>query len=99
MQAVVVAVQLPEVSDGELASSIAELERLATTLGLEPIARITQRRQALAAGVVLGEGKLAELAEWTGGTGVVPTYVKPGTEKPEPEEPAEPKPEPRAKVV
>ncbi len=79
--AVVVAVQLPGVTDGELASSIAELERLAKTLGLDPIARITQRRGRLASGVVLGDGKLKELAEWTGGTGEVPAFVKPGTKK------------------
>ncbi len=72
--AVVVAVQLPGVTDGELASSIAELERLAKTLGLDPIARIVQRRAKLAPGVVLGEGKLKELASWTGGTGDIPTY-------------------------
>lgn len=79
--AVVVAVQLPGVTDRELASSIEELERLAKTLGLDPIARITQRRGRLAAGVVLGEGKLKELAQWTGGTGVVPAYEKPGTKR------------------
>ncbi len=72
--AVVVAVQLPGITDGELASSIAELERLAKTLGLDPIGRIVQRRARLAPGVVLGTGKLAELAEWTGGSGEVPTF-------------------------
>ncbi len=71
--AVVVGVQLPGVSDAEHASSLAELERLATTLGLRPIARVTQRRAALAKAAVVGEGKLAELAAWTGGTGVVPS--------------------------
>ena len=76
--AVVVAVQLPGVTDGELASSIEELERLARTLGLAPVGRVTQRRGSLAAGSVLGEGKLKELAGWTGGTGVVPVYRKPG---------------------
>ncbi len=79
--AVVVAVQLPHVSDGELASSLEELERLATTLGLEPVGRVTQRRGRLVSGVVLGEGKLKELASWTGGTGVVEAYHKPGTKK------------------
>src|SRR5262245_3618138 len=79
--AVVVAVQLPGVTDGELASSIAELERLATTLGLDPIARVVQRRGKLASGVVLGDGKLVELAGWTGGTGIVPAYQKPGSKK------------------
>ncbi|HEY5947290.1 MAG TPA: GTPase HflX [Kofleriaceae bacterium] len=72
--AVVVAVQLPGVTDGDLASSIAELERLAKTLGLEPIGRIVQRRAKLAPGVVLGEGKLRELATWTGGSGDLPVF-------------------------
>jgi GTP-binding protein HflX len=69
------------VTDGELASSIAELERLATTLGLDVVGRITQRRGKLAPGVVLGEGKLKELARWTGGTGIVEAYSKPGRRK------------------
>jgi GTPase len=77
--AVVVAVQFPDVTDAELDSSIAELERLAKTLGLDPVGRLTQRRGSLATGLVLGEGKLKELAEWTGGTGVVPAYSKPGS--------------------
>ena len=77
-RAVVVAVQLPGVTDGDLASSIEELERLARTLGLAPVGRVTQRRGSLASGSVLGEGKLKELAVWTGGTGVVPAYRKPG---------------------
>jgi GTP-binding protein HflX len=79
--AVVVAVQLPDVSDAEIDSSIAELERLARTLGLDPVGRITQRRSRLAPGVVIGEGKLVELAGWTGGTGIVPVYEKPGRRK------------------
>ncbi len=80
-RAIVVAVQLPGVTDGELESSLAELERLATTLGLDPIGRVTQRRSRLAPGVVLGSGKLAELGRWTGGTGVVAAYRKPGSRK------------------
>ncbi|HEY6038225.1 MAG TPA: hypothetical protein VIV58_28280, partial [Kofleriaceae bacterium] len=79
--AVVVAVQLPGVTDGELESSITELERLAKTLGLDPVARIIQRRAKLASGVVLGEGKLVELASWTGGTGEIPKYVRPGSKQ------------------
>jgi GTPase len=80
-KAVVVAVQLPDVTDAELGSSIAELERLGKTLGLDIVGRITQRRAKLAPGVVLGEGKLRELAAWTGGTGVVEAYSKPGRKK------------------
>jgi GTPase len=78
---VVVAVQLPGVTEGELDSSMTELERLAKTLGLNPVGRVVQRRSRLASGVVLGEGKLLELASWTGGTGVVPKFEKPGAKK------------------
>ncbi len=79
--AVVVAVQLPGVTDIELSSSLEELERLAKTLGLEPAGRVVQRRGRLASGVVLGEGKLKELATWTGGTGEVPKFERPGAKK------------------
>jgi GTP-binding protein HflX len=74
-RAVILGVQLPDVTDGEHASSLEELGRLAKTLGLDVVGRVTQRRTALAASAVLGEGKLRELAEWTGGTGVVPSGV------------------------
>jgi len=77
-RAVVVAVQLPDVTDAELGSSIDELVRLGKTLGLDVVGRITQRRAKLAPGVVLGEGKLKELSGWTGGPGVVEAYSKPG---------------------
>ncbi len=101
--AVVAAVQLPGVTDGELASSIAELERLASTLGLDVIGRVTQRRAKLAPGIVLGEGKLVELAKWTGGTGVVPTYQKPGSHRDDPDPLDEPEvettPERKASIV
>jgi GTPase len=72
---------MPEVSDEAFESSLVELERLADTLGLEIVARITQRRASLAPGAVLGEGKLRELAAFTGGPGFVQGYVKPGTKK------------------
>jgi len=73
-KAVVTAVQLPDVSDEAFASSLTELERLAKTLGLEVVGRVTQRRSALANVSVLGEGKLRDLAAFTGGSGVVPSY-------------------------
>src|SRR2546423_555939 len=79
--AVVTAVQLPGVDDAELEASLVELERLARTLRLDPVGRVTQRRGSLAPGVVLGEGKLRELAAWTGGTGEVPAYEKPGSKR------------------
>ena len=80
-RAVIAAVQLQGVDDGTFQSSIEELTRLATTLGLEVVGRVTQRRGKLASGKVLGDGKLVELAEWTGGKGVVEGYKKPGTKK------------------
>ncbi|HUI26882.1 MAG TPA: GTPase HflX [Candidatus Kryptonia bacterium] len=73
--AVLVGVQLPGVSDEEHASSLAELGRLAKTLGLIVVARLTQKRSALAASAVVGEGKLKELAHLTGGSGIVPSGV------------------------
>ena len=60
-------------SDGDHASDLAELARLANTLGFDVVATVTQRRDALAAAAVLGEGKLKELAAITGGKGVVPS--------------------------
>ena len=74
-KAVLVGVQLPGVTDEEHASSLAELARLAKTLGLSVVGRISQKRQALAAAAVVGEGKLKELARLTGGSGVVPSGV------------------------
>jgi GTPase len=80
-RAVVVGVQLPDVSDEAFDASVRELERLASTLGLEVAARVTQRRGALANAAVLGEGKLRELGALTGGPGFVPAYERPGKKK------------------
>jgi hypothetical protein len=55
--AVVVGVQLAGVSNEEHASSLQEIERLATTLGLRPIGRVTQRRATLGRIGLLGKGK------------------------------------------
>ena len=71
--AVLVAVQLPDVSDTDHAADLAELGRLVHTLGHDVVATVSQRRSALAAAAVLGEGKLKDLAELTGGKGVVPS--------------------------
>jgi GTP-binding protein HflX len=72
LRAVLVGVQLPDVSSEEHAASMAELGRLVHTLGYAVVGELTQRRTRLAPGGVLGEGKLEELAAWTGGTGLVP---------------------------
>jgi GTP-binding protein HflX len=71
--AVLVSVQLPGVGDTDHAADLAELGRLVHTLGYDVVATVSQRRTALAASAVLGEGKLKELAAITGGEGVVPS--------------------------
>ena len=68
-RAVLVGVQLPNVSAEDHQASLAELGRLATTLGYVVVGEVTQRRSGLAAGSLMGEGKLEELATWTGGKG------------------------------
>jgi GTP-binding protein HflX len=84
--AVIVGLQLQGVSDETFESSLAELERLAETLGLCVIGRVTQKRRGLRASNVVGAGKLEELARYTGGRGFVPSFVAPGTATtPEPE--------------
>lgn len=72
-RAVLVGVQLPGVTDDEHQSSLDELGRLAKTLGLSVVGRVTQRRVSLEASAVVGAGKLRELARFTGGTGEVPS--------------------------
>jgi GTPase len=71
-KAVLVSVQLSGVTDAEQQSSLKELKRLCETLGFEVVGEVTQKRKGLGAATLLGEGKLVELAAWTGGTGVVP---------------------------
>src|SRR5467141_429269 len=71
-KAVLVGVQLSGVTDAEQRSSLKELKRLCETLGFEVVGEVTQKRKGLGAATLLGEGKLVELAAWTGGTGVVP---------------------------
>jgi GTP-binding protein HflX len=77
--AVLVGVQLQGVSDEGLASSLDELARLTKTLGLRVIGRVTQKRRGLGDANLLGEGKLRELAEYTGGPGFIPTFAPPGS--------------------
>ena len=47
MRAAILAVQLPGVDDHAFAASIAELHRLAQTLGVSVVATVTQKRDAL----------------------------------------------------
>jgi GTP-binding protein HflX len=70
-RAILVTIQLPGVDDVAHAASIEELGRLVKTLGYEVVGRISQKRDAIGGGTVLGKGRLEELAALTGGTGVV----------------------------
>ena len=83
-RAVILGVQQQGVSDAEFASSLEELSRLGKTLGVTIIGRVTQKRTRLAPSIVVGEGKLKELARWTGGPGTV--YVGPPLTKRQKEE-------------
>jgi GTP-binding protein HflX len=75
-KAVLVGLQLPEVTDAEHHANLDELARLCDTWGLEVVGRVSQRREGLGSATVLGTGKLKELAEWTGGSGIVEPYRK-----------------------
>ncbi|MBK8257290.1 MAG: GTPase HflX [Polyangiaceae bacterium] len=71
--AVLVAVQLPDVTDLDHEADLAELKRLVDTLGYEVIATVSQKRPSLSPAAVVGEGKLKELSDLTGGKGFVPS--------------------------
>ncbi len=75
-KAVLVGVQLQGVSDVEHAADLAELGRLVHTLGYEVVGTVSQKREGLASGTVLGKGKLKQLAQLTGGTGEIPSSAK-----------------------
>jgi GTPase len=70
-RALLVGIHTPDRSLEAVHASLDELSRLADTLGMDEIGRLVQRRQGTGAMHLLGEGKLRELAAWTGGTGVV----------------------------
>src|SRR5512140_823313 len=80
-RAVLVGVQLPDVSDLGHAAHLAELRRLVKTLGYETVATVSQRRATTGAGTVLGAGKLKELAKLTGGPGVIASGAADRTSK------------------
>jgi len=66
VRAAIIAVQLPGVDDAAFTASVAELGRLGRTLGVDVVELITQKRDSLSAGTVLGSGKLAELQRLAG---------------------------------
>src|SRR5882724_1494666 len=75
-KALLVGVRLPGVSEQEFEASLDELERLVKTLGYRVVSRMTQTRATLAPQAVLGEGKIAELAAITGGSGEAGVQVE-----------------------
>jgi GTP-binding protein HflX len=93
-RAVLLGVALPGIDDAELGSSLDELARLAKTLGFTVVGRVTQRRDRLDPGAVIGAGKLLELAEWTGGSGVVPVGPRISKRRGDAEDEAEDEDEP-----
>src|ERR1700675_4972346 len=101
-RAVLVSVRLSGVTDAEQRSSLKELQRLCETLGFQVVGEVTQKLKGLGATTLLGEGKLMELATWTGGTGVVPKGPpgkRKATEPSDLEAPPAPTGEPRATVI
>lgn len=75
-KAVIVSVQLPDVSDQDVIESTSELNRLVETLGYDVVTKFIQKRKSMAGASVVGEGKLLEIAKWTGGDGVVKGFSK-----------------------
>jgi GTPase len=70
-RAILIGIQVPSVDDVAHAASLDELCRLVKTLGYEVVGTMSQKRDAIDGGTVLGKGRLADLAAITGGTGVV----------------------------
>ena len=75
-KAVLVGIQLPKTTSADLESSLQELSRLVTTLGYQVVGRVTQKRSSERSANLLGDGKLMELARWTGGSGKVASLVE-----------------------
>jgi GTPase len=60
--AILLAVQLPGHSDHDVSVSLHELESLLKSLGIATLARVLQKRSETSSSLVLGAGKLEELA-------------------------------------
>jgi GTP-binding protein HflX len=74
-KAVLVGIQLPKMDTAELNSSLHELSRLVTTLGYQVVGQVSQKRNSTKSAQLLGDGKLKELAGWTGGSGKIASLV------------------------
>ena len=66
-RALIVAVQLDNVSDVEFESSLAELGDLAKTLGLEVVGQFTQKRSSFDSTAYMGAGKREEIRQFLQG--------------------------------
>jgi len=66
-RALIVAVQLDNVSDVEFESSLAELGDLAKTLGLEVVGQFTQKRSSFDSTAYMGVGKREEIRQFLQG--------------------------------
>ena len=109
-RAILVSVQIPGVDDVAHAADLEELGRLVKTLGYEVVGTVSQKRDEIGGGTVLGKGRLAELAAMTGGTGVVGSmaiarkskardrFEDAGEKQPDARE-TEPDPQTRAEIV
>lgn len=74
-RAIVLAVQLPQQSDTDVAVSLSELEQLASGLGIRVVHTAIQKRATRTSPTLVGEGKLQELASLTGGAHVIAEMV------------------------
>ena len=79
--AILVGIQTPDMDDAAHEASLEELGRLVKTLGYEVAGTVSQKREGTGAALLLGSGKLAELAALTGGTGVVGSMAPPPKSK------------------
>ncbi|MEN6587983.1 MAG: GTPase HflX, partial [Sulfuricella sp.] len=75
--AVVASVQLPNVSDVEFDSSLAELRDLAKTLGFQIIATFAQKRASFDTTAYLGAGKREEIREFVDSAPAPVTFEHP----------------------
>ena len=66
--AVLVAVQLPGVTEDQVIQSLNELSRLVTTLGNKVVGRLCQKRSSERGATLLGEGKVQILVNWVKGS-------------------------------
>jgi GTP-binding protein HflX len=79
--AILVGIQTPDVDDIAHLGSLEELGRLVKTLGYEVVGTVSQKREGTDAALLLGSGKLAELAALTGGSGMIGSMAPPPKSK------------------